>query len=75
MGESGAEAKAPGPSVLHGPPTGAKRPWRVVPASEGNEARREGRSGVGAFHSTREAGESDPKETLWRKGNVVIWNR
>jgi hypothetical protein len=37
---------------------------RMVPTSEGNEARREERSGVGAFHSTVEAGEFVPKETL-----------
>ena len=41
---------------------------RVVPPSEGNEARREGRREVGAPRSTREARE--PKGTSWREGGA-----
>jgi hypothetical protein len=43
----------------------------VVPPNEGNEVRRDGRQGFGTFHITVEAGESRPRETLWRKGDVV----
>ena len=68
-------AKAPGPRC-----STERRRERIVRVrrvlvSEGNEVIREERSGVGTFHSTEEAGESFPKETLWRKGNVVRWNR
>jgi len=47
----------------------------VVPPNEGNEVRREGRQGLGASHSTREAGESRPWETLWREGDAGSSNR
>lgn len=45
--------------------SGAKQERTVVPPSEGNEVRRDGRQGFGAAHSTREAGErirADPGE-------------
>jgi hypothetical protein len=42
----------------------------VVSPSEGNEARREGRLGVGAFHSTDEAGEPF-RGTRRREGDAV----
>ena len=38
-------------------PTGANERARLVPPSEGNEARRKGRQEVGALHCTCEAGE------------------
>ena len=41
----------------------------TVPPSEGNEARREGRQGVGAPHSTAEAGEPT-RGTRWREGEA-----
>jgi len=47
----------------------------VVPPSEGNEVRRDGRQGLGASRSTCEAGESPPWETLWRKGDAGSSNR
>ena len=43
----------------------------MVPSNEGNEVRREGRQGVGALHSTKEAGEpapGDPEEGRGRRG-------
>ena len=46
----------------------------MVPPSEGNEARREGRQGVGAPHSTDEAGEP-ARGTPWREGGAGSWNR
>jgi hypothetical protein len=42
----------------------------VVSPSEGNEARRNGRLGVGASHTIDEAGEP-PRGTPWRKGDAV----
>ena len=42
----------------------------VVSPSEGNEARRDGRRGVGASHSTDEAGEP-LRGTPWREGDAV----
>ncbi len=47
----------------------------VVSPSEGNEVRRDGRRGLGASHSTCEAGEFHPWETLWRKGDAGSTNR
>ncbi len=40
----------------------------VVRPSEGNEARPDGRQGVGASHSTDEAGESSPRRPCGGKG-------
>jgi hypothetical protein len=40
----------------------------MVPSSEGNRARREGSSGVGASHSTGEAGEREPPGPCGGKG-------
>lgn len=45
----------------------------AVSLSEGNEVMREGRQGVGAPHSTREAGEPI-RRTLWREGGAGTWN-
>ena len=50
-------------------PTGANKRARLVPPSEGNEARREGRQEVGALRSTREAGEPS-RGTRWREGGA-----
>src|SRR5437870_10513426 len=41
---------------------------RTVPPSEGNEARREGRSGVGALRCTGEAGEPTPGDPVEGRG-------
>ena len=46
----------------------------VVSPSEGNEARREGRAGVGASHSTVEAGEPS-RGTQRREGDAVSSDR
>ena len=43
---------------------GAKKGAGTVPPSEGNEARREGRSGVGALRCTGEAGEHAPADPV-----------
>ena len=67
--------KAPGPPTPRGRAAGAAgRPDTkcgfavVVPPSEGNEARRDGRQGLGASHSTAEAGESSPWRPCGGKG-------
>ena len=46
-----------------------------VPRIEGHEVKRDERQGVGTSRNTVEAGESNPFETPWRKGAVVVWNR
>ncbi len=56
---------------------GRPRPWERnagatgIPPSEGNEARRDGRRGVGAPHSTDEAGEPT-RGTPWREGGCRV---
>ena len=49
---------------------GANRRCRMVPPGEGNEARGDGRRGVG---STAEAGELSPR--AWREGGTGRWHR
>ena len=44
----------------------------MVSPSEGNEARRDGRQGVAAPHSTVEAGER-PFRTPWSEGGAALW--
>jgi hypothetical protein len=44
----------------------------MVSPSEGNEARREGRQGVAAPHSSAEAGER-PFRTPWSEGGAALW--
>ncbi len=41
-----------------------------VPPGEGNEARREGRTEVGATHSTEEAGEAAPRDPVEGRGGL-----
>ena len=41
---------------------------RMVPPGEGNEARGDGRRGVGVSHSTAEAGELSPRDPVGGKG-------
>ena len=41
---------------------------RMVPPREGNEARRDGRRGIGAPHSTGEAGESGQRDPVEGRG-------
>ena len=41
---------------------------RMVPPGEGNEARGEGRRGVGVSHSTAEAGELSPRDPVEGRG-------
>ena len=55
-------------------PLGANQDARVVSPSEGNEVRRDGRQGVGAPHSTVEAGEPT-RGTPRREGGAGSWNR
>jgi hypothetical protein len=43
---------------------------RMVPPSEGNEVRRDGRQDVGVSHSTVEAGERLSARTLGREGDT-----
>ena len=44
----------------------------MVPPSEGNEVRRDGRQGVGAFHSTVEAGELSPEDPVEGRGCRIM---
>src|SRR5271157_4376969 len=44
----------------------------MVSPSEGNEARRDGRQGVAAPHSSAEAGER-PSRTPWSEGGAALW--
>jgi hypothetical protein len=44
----------------------------VVSPSEGNEARRDGRSGVGASHSIGEAGEQALLDPVEKRGRRVV---
>jgi hypothetical protein len=44
----------------------------MVSPSEGNEARRDGRQGVAAPHSSVEAGER-PSRTPWSEGGAALW--
>jgi len=53
---------------------GTKRDQTTVSPSEGNEARRDGWQGVGASHSSEEAGEHD-RRTPWSEGDAVSNNR
>ena len=76
LGDSDAKSKSPWPLDAARTIAGSEpfvRGW--YRQTKENEVRREERSGVGAFHSTVEAGEFFLKETLWRKGNAVGWNR
>ena len=41
----------------------------MVPLREGNEARRDGRRGVGVSHSTAEAGELSPRDPVEGRGH------
>jgi hypothetical protein len=67
--------KGPGPGAGRPAPQGSEAPdVRLVPLSEGNEARREGRQGVGAPRSTAEAGEPT-RGTPWREGGAGKRNR
>src|ERR1700722_9808787 len=55
----------PGPPLSCSTAVGAKSRAHVeVRPSEGNEVRPEGPQGVGALHSTVEAGELDPREPV-----------
>ena len=44
----------------------------MVPLREGNEARRDGRRGIGAPHTTGEAGESGPRNPVEGRGRRQI---
>ena len=52
------------PGVRRSEPAGA----RMVPPREGNEARGDGRRGIGAPHTTGEAGESCPRHPVEGRG-------
>ena len=52
-----ARGRGVAPGVRRSEPAGA----RMVPPREGNEARGDGRRGIGAPHTTGEAGESCPR--------------
>ena len=68
MGGAGPESSRPGDRRRV--PRETRRQARgMVPPSEGNEVRRDGRQEVGALRSTVEAGESLPWETPWKEGN------
>ena len=44
----------------------------MVPLREGNEARRDGRRGVGVSHSTAEAGELSPRDPVEGRGHRQV---
>jgi hypothetical protein len=67
LGNRNTNSPCPRPRV---PAGGSKSDARVVSPSEGNEARRDGRQGVGASHSTVEPGEPT-RGTLGREGDNV----
>ena len=58
------EAVDVAPGVRRSEPAGA----RMVPPREGNEARGDGRRGIGAPHTTGEAGESCPRNPVEGRG-------
>src|SRR4051794_18850648 len=64
------EHQLPGTHGRASRPMGANRDAGVVSPSEGNEVRREGRTGVGAPHTTEEAGEPF-RGTRRREGGAV----
>ena len=74
-GEEGAPGPIPRPlAVVFHRQRERRRDTAKVPPSEGNEARREGHAGVGATHSTFEAGEPapwDPVEGRGRRGTEL----
>ena len=59
---------------LRVPAGGSKSDARVVSPREGNETRRDERPGVGASHSSDEAGELD-RRTPWSEGDAVSNDR
>ena len=56
------------PGVRRSEPAGA----RMVPPREGNEARGDGRRGIGAPHTTGEAGESCPRHPVEGRGRLEM---
>ena len=48
---------------------------RMVPPGEGNEARGDGRRGVGVSHSTAEAGELSPRDPVEGSRGTGRWHR
>lgn len=59
-GDRREEQNPPAPGGVRPAGWNEKSVQRMVPLSEGNETRRDGRRGVGSSHSTEEAGESRP---------------
>ena len=62
------EAVDVAPGVRRSGTTGA----RMVPPGEGNEARGDGRRGVGVSHSTAEAGELSPRDPVEGRGHRQV---
>ena len=69
MAGSGTGITTPRPSALRRA-AGSEQDARVVSPNEGNEVRRDGRMGVGAFRSSDEAGERALRGTLWSEGDA-----
>ncbi len=69
----GTPARSPGPPLMRSSVVGANNERRMVPPSEGNEARRDGRQEVGAPHRTCEAGEPT-RGTPWRERGAGLRN-
>jgi len=67
------DPKSPGLESARPALKGANMDERTVSLPEGNEGRRDGRQGVGAPHSTDEAGELI-QWTQWREGGVESWS-
>src|SRR5271154_5223254 len=70
---SGTGIPTPRPTALRRD-AGSKQDARVGSPSEGNEVRRDGRTGVGASHSTVDPGEPF-RGTRCREGDAVSRNR
>ena len=62
------EAVDAAPGVRRSEAAGA----RMVPPGEGNEARGDGRRGVGVSHSTAEAGELSPRDPVEGRGHRQV---
>ena len=65
---SSSEAVDAAPGVRRSEAAGA----RMVPPGEGNEARGDGRRGVGVSHSTAEAGELSPRDPVEGRGHRQV---
>ena len=69
---AGTGSPSPRPWTSHLPPTERTAGARMVPPGEGNEARGDGRRGVGVSQSTAEAGELSPRDPVEGRGHRQV---